>query len=180
MTSELIEEFRDCRVLVIESNHATDLLRVSPYGRLTRARIGSEKGHLSNESLAEFVKDHLGRSVRCLVLMHLSRVNNLPELAEMTCREARAACGRDHVEIVVSCQGQIIETVELGRWSTKETGFQIPGQLQRVLPFDSESTNQGEGDSTRASDNCSGHRPKRRGSYSRSDLNVEAVGSSSL
>ena len=84
MTPELVERFRDCQVLVVESNHATELLRVSPYSRSTRERIAGTTGHLSNESLADFIRSDLGRAVRCLVLVHLSRVNNVPEIAEMT------------------------------------------------------------------------------------------------
>ena len=134
MTSELIERFRDCRVLVLESNHATELLRVSPYDRSTRARIGSARGHLSNESLAAFVRDHLGEAVRCMVLVHLSRVNNLPELAEMTCREALAACGRDDVEIVVARQEQVAPTIDLERLSPGRPSL-TSSRIQAALPF---------------------------------------------
>ena len=62
MTRALIEYFRSCRVLVVESNHATELLRVSPYDRSTRARIAGATGHLSNEALADFIRHDLGRA----------------------------------------------------------------------------------------------------------------------
>ena len=134
MTPALIERFRDCRVLVVESNHATELLRVSPYDRATRARIGSARGHLSNESLAEFVRNHLGKSVHCIVLVHLSRVNNLPELAEMTCREALDASGRNDVEIVVARQEQTAPTIELETLSKGRRGL-ASTHVQAALPF---------------------------------------------
>ena len=41
LTPLMIERFHDCRLLVIESNHATELLRVSPYARSTRRWPGS-------------------------------------------------------------------------------------------------------------------------------------------
>lgn len=137
MTSELVDRFRDCRVLVVESNYATELLRVSPYDRSTRARIGSARGHLSNEALAEFIQDHLGSDVRCLILAHLSRVNNLPEIAEMTCREALAASGRDDVEVVVTRQDVRARTVDLARWSGGGVGVD---HVQAGLPFDTIAT----------------------------------------
>ena len=137
MTAELIDRFHDCRVLVVESNYATELLRVSPYDRSTRARIGSARGHLSNEALAEFVRNHLGSDVRCLVLAHLSRVNNLPEIAEMTCREALAVSGRDDVEVVVTRQDSRARTVDLARWSGRGAGV---GHVQAGLPFDAIAT----------------------------------------
>jgi len=137
MTSELVEQFRDCRVLVVESNYATELLRVSPYARSTRDRIGSARGHLSNEALAEFVRDHLGSQVRCLILAHLSRVNNVPEIAEMTCREALAARGRDDVDVLVAGQDSRAPTVDLAKWSRGR----IDGDhIQVGLPFDSAAT----------------------------------------
>ncbi len=134
LTPALIERFRDCRLLVIESNHATELLRVSPYVRSTRERIAGDGGHLSNESLAAFVRAHLGASVRCLVLAHLSRVNNLPELAEMTCREALAARGRSDVEVVVTRQDRVTPTIDLGSWA--QPAPSLPAALrQTTLPF---------------------------------------------
>ncbi|HIM51967.1 MAG: MBL fold metallo-hydrolase [Vicinamibacterales bacterium] len=127
VTPLLRARFRHCRVLVMESNHATDLLQVGPYARSTKARISGARGHLSNESLALFVREDLGRSVRCLVLAHLSRVNNVPEIAEMTCREALAARGRHDVRVVVSRQDRVAESVDLGGPG--------PAGRQVALPF---------------------------------------------
>ncbi len=134
LTPSLVERFRDCRLLVIESNHAAELLRVSPYARSTRERIAGDGGHLSNESLAAFVRDHLGESVRCLVLAHLSRVNNLPELAEMTCREALKARGRSDVEVVVTRQDRVTPTIDLGIWAQPATSPAGPLR-QAALPL---------------------------------------------
>lgn len=134
MTPLLIERFRDCRVLVIESNHATELLRVSPYARSTRDRIAGPGGHLSNEALAAFIRDHLGAAVRCVVLAHLSRVNNLPELAEMSCREALAARRREDVEVVVTQQNQAVKTIDLGAWLSERVRLSR-AVAQVPLPF---------------------------------------------
>ncbi|MBD94630.1 MAG: MBL fold metallo-hydrolase [Acidobacteria bacterium] len=133
VTPVLRARFCDCRLLVIESNHAHDLLQVGPYPRSTKARIGGSRGHLSNESLALFVRHDLGRSVRCLVLAHLSRVNNVPEIAEMTCREALAASGRDEVRVVVSRQDRVAETVDLGAWTPRQRRGALGRQV--ALPF---------------------------------------------
>ena len=133
VTPALRARFRDCRLLVIESNHADDLLQVGPYAQSTKARISGSRGHLSNESLAQFVRADLGRSVRCVVLAHLSRVNNVPEIAEMTCREALDATGREDVQVIVSRQDRVAETVDLGVWvPSRRQG--APG-YQVALPF---------------------------------------------
>lgn len=134
LTPLLIERFGDCRLLVIESNHATELLRVSPYVRSTRERIAGDGGHLSNEALAAFVREHLGASVRCLVLAHLSRVNNLPELARMTCCEALSAAGRTDVEVVVAPQDRVAPTIDLAAW-TQQAASPTAALRQPALPF---------------------------------------------
>ena len=135
ITEELVERFRDCQVLVIESNHATELLRVSPYAASTRTRIAGTMGHLSNESLAAFIRSDLGPAVRCIVLAHLSRVNNVPEIAELTCREALIDCGRVDVDVVVARQDRVAPTVYLGAWTPL---VQAAGhRTQALLPFDS-------------------------------------------
>ena len=133
-TPSLIERFRDCRLLVIESNHAAELLRVSPYARSTRERIAGDGGHLSNESLAAFVRDHLGASVRCLVLAHLSRVNNLPELARMTCCEALSRSGRTDVQVVVARQDRVTPTIDLAVWA-QPAASPMSALRQTALPF---------------------------------------------
>ena len=136
LTPAIIDQFRDCRVLVLESNHATELLRISPYAQSTRIRIASNKGHLSNESLAAFIRHDLGSSVRCIVLAHLSRVNNVPEIAELTCREALTACGRTDVDIVVACQDQITPTIDLSVWAAV-SALRPEAVNQAALPFGS-------------------------------------------
>ena len=136
LTPPIAARLRDCRVLVIESNHAAELLRVSPYARATRERIASAEGHLSNEALAAFVRDELADSVRCIVLAHVSRVNNLPELAEMTCREALRAAGRRDadVDVLVARQDRPTRTIDLGAWPAAPAP--LPSRAQQVaLPF---------------------------------------------
>lgn len=134
LTPPIAARLRDCRVLVIESNHAAELLRVSPYARSTRERIASAEGHLSNEALAAFVREELSDAVRCIVLAHVSRVNNLPELAEMTCREALRASGRRDVEVLVARQDRPTETIDLGAWPAVPAPLANHAQ-QVALPF---------------------------------------------
>ena len=138
-TQALRTRFRPCRLLVMESNHATDLLQVGPYSPSTKARIAGERGHLSNEALARFIREDLGAAVECLVLAHLSRVNNLPEIAVLTCREALEAAGRSDVRVVVSHQDRVTETVRLDvRPARFGAGFS-PGR-QIALPFQVSAT----------------------------------------
>ena len=139
-SAALRSRFRRSRLLVMESNHAEDLLLSGPtlpshQGGASRG----ERGHLSNEALARFVREDLGPSVECLVLAHLSRVNNLPELAEMTCREALEASGRSDVRIVVTRQDRVTETVRLDARGARPGAAALSGR-QIALPFQMSAT----------------------------------------
>ena len=136
VTRALIDRFRQCRVLVMESNHAVDLLQVSPYAASVRTRIGGDEGHLSNEALAAFVAEHLGPDVRCIVLAHLSRINNVPEIAELSCREALDRAGRPDVRIVVAPHDLPTPTIDLAELAPS---LSLPPPARRAqqvsLPF---------------------------------------------
>jgi hypothetical protein len=67
------------------------------------------------------------------VLVHLSRVNNVPEIAEMTCREALTARGRSDVKVVVTRQDRVTPTVDLGTWTMQTLGG--TEMAQGGLPF---------------------------------------------
>ncbi len=78
-------------ILVLESNHDVNMLRVGRYPWFLKQRILSDRGHLSNEAaavaLAEVLKaeSEAGALKRRIVLLaHLSRENNFPEMALAT------------------------------------------------------------------------------------------------
>ena len=136
MTPKLAGHFRDCVALVIESNHSTEMLESGPYAPWMKSRISGPQGHLSNEALADFIRSDLGESVRCVVLMHLSRVNNSPEIAEMACRDALRRRGRNNVRVVVSNQDSVTVTVDLEKLSgVSRLGSSTPFHGQVDLPF---------------------------------------------
>ena len=79
---------RGSDVLVVESNHDLEMLRVGPYPWSVKQRVMSRVGHLSNESLAEFFcGDYDGRA-SYIVLAHLSEQNNHPEIARRAAEKA--------------------------------------------------------------------------------------------
>jgi phosphoribosyl 1,2-cyclic phosphodiesterase len=67
-------------VLILESNHDLEMLRVGPYPWSVKQRVMSRRGHLSNEVAAQFIKDDLDTRVSTIVLAHISEHNNHPEL----------------------------------------------------------------------------------------------------
>ncbi len=72
-------------VLLLESNHDPELLRLNPhYSLYLKQRILSNHGHLSNQASAEALLQLLDTGVREVLLGHLSGENNTPELAMQT------------------------------------------------------------------------------------------------
>jgi len=86
VTEEMLEYIEDADVLVLESNHDTELLRCCSYPYYLKQRILSERGHLSNNQAADVLLRLFGRrdKKRVVLLAHLSGENNTPAIAERT------------------------------------------------------------------------------------------------
>ena len=68
-------------LVLIESNHDIDRLKKGPYPYMLKERILSDNGHLSNSDCAYTIKKLYEYGTRHFLLAHLSKENNLPELA---------------------------------------------------------------------------------------------------
>ena len=97
-------------VLVVESNHDLDMLRLGPYPEVLKQRVASPSGHLSNQALAGYLRLRRSRRPDRVVLTHLSEANNDPGLAVLSARTAldgasvpvSAFTQRDPVELTIS------------------------------------------------------------------------------
>ncbi len=96
------ERLKGCDGIIIESNHDINMLKVGPYPWSLKQRVMSRRGHLSNDSVAEYLADGFDGRARHLLLAHLSLKNNLPELALLSAQ--RALEGRS---TLASCQTQL-------------------------------------------------------------------------
>lgn len=76
-----VECLRNLDVLYLEANHDIHMLQVGSYPYYLKQRILGEKGHLSNEAAGKLLSRLLHDGMRAIVLGHLSKENNLPELA---------------------------------------------------------------------------------------------------
>jgi phosphoribosyl 1,2-cyclic phosphodiesterase len=80
VTDSLRVHLRGADLVMLESNHDLEMLRVGPYPWSVKQRVMSRRGHLSNEVAAEFIRNDLDTRVSTLVLGHISEHNNHPEL----------------------------------------------------------------------------------------------------
>lgn len=76
-----VECLRGMDALLIEANHDVNMLQVGPYPYYLKQRILGDRGHLSNESSGRLLSRIIHDKLQAIVLGHLSKENNLPELA---------------------------------------------------------------------------------------------------
>jgi phosphoribosyl 1,2-cyclic phosphodiesterase len=98
----LVEALRGCDVLLMESNYDPGMLRDGPYPWSLKERILGPLGHLSNGDVGRLLERGLGPRCRKVVLAHLSRKNNHPELALMTSEEALGRARRSDVRVTLA------------------------------------------------------------------------------
>ena len=103
---KVFESLTESDFLVLESNHDVNMLNYGPYPFILKKRILSTIGHLSNDDAAECIKRlyKIG-NLRSVLLAHLSKDNNFPELAYLTVKEKLEkddiVIGRDlHMDIL--------------------------------------------------------------------------------
>jgi len=76
-----VECLKGLDALVLEANHDVNMLQVGPYPYYLKQRILGERGHLSNENAGRLLSRILHDNMKAISLGHLSKENNLPELA---------------------------------------------------------------------------------------------------
>ena len=87
---------------MIESNHDVQMLQSGPYPYYLKRRILAKTGHLSNEDCARELPALAECGTTRFFLGHLSKENNLPQLAYETSRLAMEEAGlREGVDYVL-------------------------------------------------------------------------------
>lgn len=115
VTEETKEAVKGCDLILAESNHDIGMVRNGIYPYMLKRRILSDVGHLSNIDCSNFVTDLVKNGTTRIVLGHLSKENNIPELAFQTSKSALDCAGavqfRDYILSVAG--DSEIETVVL-------------------------------------------------------------------
>lgn len=101
-------------VLVMESNHDLEMLRVGPYPWSVKQRVMSRVGHLSNGALADFFSKDYDNHATFVVLAHLSQENNHPEIARREAERALAARGGlFSSRVLLASQTEVLQPIQL-------------------------------------------------------------------
>ena len=77
----MVHALADSDALLVETNHDIRMLQVGPYTYSLKQRILSSYGHLCNEAGGSLIRSILNDHIKTIFLGHISRENNLPELA---------------------------------------------------------------------------------------------------
>ncbi len=74
--------------ILLEFNHDIHMLEAGTYPFYLKKRILSDVGHLNNEAAAEVLTDIYHEDMKWAILGHLSKDNNVPDLAYLTAKMA--------------------------------------------------------------------------------------------
>ena len=88
----VIRHFKQCHAVFMEANYDDEMLLKSRYPHHLKNRIRGGRGHLSNAQALQVFTDHRAVFMSHLLLSHLSKDNNCPDLVQQLF--SAEACGR--------------------------------------------------------------------------------------
>lgn len=80
--NHVIDNFKLCHAVFLETNYDEEMLENGNYPFYLKRRIQSNHGHLSNNQALELFKNHKAPFLSHVLLSHLSRDNNSPQLVK--------------------------------------------------------------------------------------------------
>lgn len=84
MDNSLINHMKGSSFILLESNYDPEILKCSKYPFSLKQRISGPKGHLSNSTAGKTISELSNSDLKEVMLGHLSKENNFPELAYQT------------------------------------------------------------------------------------------------
>ncbi len=112
-TRLVVDRLRECHALVVEFNHDREMLEEGPYPLDLKRRIRGPDGHLSNEQAGDLIRVISHQDLNCLVLAHLSKINNHPRKARREAAEALRDSGFTGAKILLGEQDAPSPMIEL-------------------------------------------------------------------
>lgn len=107
MDNDLINNMKGSSFILLESNYDPEILKCSRYPYSLKQRISGPKGHLSNITAGKTISELTKSDLTEVMLGHLSKENNFPELAYQTVVEELQANNVDLNELRLSVASRI-------------------------------------------------------------------------
>jgi phosphoribosyl 1,2-cyclic phosphodiesterase len=123
---EVTRYFKQCHAVFLEANYDEDLLENGKYPLHLKNRIRGGEGHLSNRQALELFINHRPAFMTHVLLSHLSKENNTPQLAV-----GLFAPHADGIEIIVASRNEAsaIYTIAAAKAGKTVTALLKPVQL---------------------------------------------------
>ena len=99
VTEEVFYSLEKSNFALIEANYDINTLKCSRYPYALKQRIAGPNGHLSNNSAGALISNLMKSGLNNVMLGHLSKENNFPELAYSTVMEELISNGADESSI---------------------------------------------------------------------------------
>ncbi len=87
ITPEILKNLEKSSFIMLESNYEPEVLKFSNYPYVLKKRIDGPNGHLSNILAGQTISKLIPYGLKSVMLGHLSKENNFPELAYRTVLE---------------------------------------------------------------------------------------------
>ncbi|RFZ85027.1 MBL fold metallo-hydrolase [Mucilaginibacter terrenus] len=126
----LIRHFSQCHAAFLEANYDEQLLDQGRYPYFLKRRIRGGKGHLSNSQALQLFIDHRPHYMSHVLLAHLSKDNNDPELA---LKLFSAHAGNTHVSVASRNVESEVFCIDPTGAATHLDINQVTGQFQFAL-----------------------------------------------
>ncbi len=84
VNDDIKKHIEDSDLLLIESNHDEDMVLLGSYPWPLKRRVLGEFGHMSNSLAGTLLSEVLKKGTEIVLLAHLSKENNFPQLAYKT------------------------------------------------------------------------------------------------
>lgn len=84
ITTEIIDKLSNSSFILLEANYDNNVLKCSSYPYSLKQRIAGPNGHLSNDIAGKTISYLVEHGLNTVMLGHLSKENNFPELAYKT------------------------------------------------------------------------------------------------
>jgi phosphoribosyl 1,2-cyclic phosphodiesterase len=103
-TTDVAAALVGMHALMLECNHDAALLAGGDYPPFLKARVGGDRGHLSNAQAAALLAGIRHAGLSTVVAAHLSQRNNRPSLAQRALAEV-LGCADDEVRVADQASG---------------------------------------------------------------------------
>lgn len=112
--SYITDKLEGSNVLFVEANHDIEMLKNGNYPYYLKKRILSDIGHLSNETSGKLISEVCHENLQYVILGHLSRENNHPEVAYRSVKSVLSASESKYaaeINLLVSAREEVSELI---------------------------------------------------------------------